>query len=135
VRRFLHGAVTGRVLKFAIVGGTGVAVNMSVLYTLSRWAGLPLVPASALAVELAAVSNYLLNDIWTFATRSPSLRRFAKFNFASLIGLALNVLCAWLLTRLGLYFLLANLIGIAAAFAVNYTFSVSWVWGTDLETY
>ena len=122
---------TGRILKFAVVGGTGVIINTSVLYLLSRWAGLPLVAASALAVELAAISNYLLNDTWTFAVRSPSLRRFAKFNTASLAGLALNVLSVWLLSRLGLYFLAADLIGIAAGFAANYSFSVGWVWGRE----
>lgn len=128
MRRSLRAPATGRILKFAIVGGTGVAVNISALYVLSRWVGLPLVAASMLAVEVAAISNYLLNDRWTFTTRTPSLSRFAKFNLASLAGLALNVLCVWVLTRLGLYFLLANLIGIAAGFAVNYTFSVGWVW-------
>ena len=120
---------TGRILKFAVVGGTGVIINTSVLYLLSRWAGLPLVAASALAVELAAISNYLLNDTWTFAARSPSVARFARFNTVSLAGLALNVLSVWLLTRLGLYFLVADLIGIAAGFAANYAFSVRWVWG------
>ena len=122
---------TGRILKFAIVGGTGVIINVSVLYVLSRWVGLPLVATSALAVELAAISNYLLNDTWTFAVRSPSLGRFAKFNTASLAGLALNVLSVWLLTRLGLYFLVADLIGIAAGFAANYAFSVRWVWARE----
>ena len=73
-----------RILKFAGVGVTGVIINTSVLYALSRWAGLPLVAASAVAVELAAISNYLLNDTWTFAVRSPSLGRFVKFNTASL---------------------------------------------------
>jgi putative flippase GtrA len=120
---------TSRILRFAVVGGTGVIINTSVLYLLSRWAGLPLVAATAVAVELAAISNYLLNDTWTFAARSPSLRRFAKFNTASLAGLALNVLSVWLLTRLGVYFLVADLIGIAAGFAANYAFSVRWVWG------
>jgi putative flippase GtrA len=43
--------------------------------------------------------------------------------------MALNVLSVWLLTRLGLYFLVADLIGIAAGFAANYAFSVRWVWG------
>ena len=119
---------TARIFKFAVVGGAGVIINTSVLYLLSRWAGLPLVAASALAVELAAIANYLLNDNWTFAVRSPSLRRFAKFNTASLAGLALNVLSVLVLTRLGLYFLVANLIGIAAGFAANYTLSVRWVW-------
>jgi dolichol-phosphate mannosyltransferase len=124
-------AVTGRVFKFAIVGGTGVVINVSVLYVLSRWTALPLAAASILAVELATISNYLFNDTWTFGTRSPSPSRFAKFNVASLVGLALNVLCVWLLTRLSLYLLLADLIGIATGFAVNYTFSVGWVWGRE----
>jgi putative flippase GtrA len=119
---------TSRALKFAVVGGTGVIVNASVLYLASRWAGLSLVAASVLAVELAAISNYLLNDTWTFAARSRSLRRFAKFNTASLAGLALNVLSVLVLTRLGLYFLVADLIGIAAGFAANYALSVRWVW-------
>lgn len=124
-------AAAGRIFKFAIVGGTGVAINVSVLYMLSRWAALPLVAASILAVELATISNYVFNDTWTFGTRSPSLSRFAKFNVASLVGLALNVLCVWLLTRLSLHFLLADLTGIAAGFAVNYTFSVGWVWAQE----
>jgi putative flippase GtrA len=137
VRRFLRDRAmnsrlsTSRILKFAVVGGTGVIINTSVLYLLSRWAGLPLVAASALAVELAAISNYLLNDTWTFGVRSPSLGRFAKFNTAALTGLVLNVLSVWLLTRLGLNFLMADLIGIAAGFAANYAFSVRWVWARE----
>jgi putative flippase GtrA len=119
---------TARIFRFAVVGGAGVIINTSVLYLLSRCAGLPLVAASALAVELAAIANYLLNDTWTFAVRSPSLRRFAKFNTASLAGLALNVLSVLVLTRLGFYFLVADLIGIAAGFAANYALSVRWVW-------
>jgi len=119
-----------RALKFAVVGGTGVIVNASVLY-LASWAGLSLVVASVLAVELAAISNYLLNDTWTFAARSRSLRRFAKFNTASLAGLGLNVLSVLVLTRLGLYLLVADLIGIAVGFAANYALSVRWVWARE----
>lgn len=45
------------------------------------------------------------------------------------LGLALNVFAVWFLARLGLYFLAANLMGIAAGFAVNHAFDVSYVWG------
>ena len=122
------GRRAGRLTKFAVVGGLGTGINTLALFLLSRWAGLPLAAASALAVELAAVINYLLNDSWTFAARTPCFRRFAKFNTAALLGLALNVFTLWFLTRLGLFFLAANLAGIAAGFALNYSFSVSWVW-------
>jgi putative flippase GtrA len=119
----------GRMARFAVVGGVGTAINIVALLLLSRCAGLPLAAASALAVELSAVSNYLLNDSWTFAARTPTVRRFARFNIAAVLGLALNVFTVWFLTRLGLYFLVADLVGIAFGFTLNYAFSVSWVWG------
>jgi putative flippase GtrA len=96
---------------------------------LYRWLQMPLVAASAVAVELAVVSNYLLNDRWTFAAGSPRLRRFAKFNVSSLGGLAVNVLSVWFLARIGVHVLVANLAGIAAGFAVNLALSGTWVWG------
>ena len=117
------------IAKFVVVGGSGTVLNTAVLYLLYRWLHVPLMAASAVAVEVAVVNNYLLHDRWTFGTRSPSLRRFAKFNAASLGGLAVNVLVLWLLTRVGLHYLVANLAGIAAAFAVNCALSATWVWG------
>jgi putative flippase GtrA len=121
-------AKAGRAIRFGVVGCTGAAINTVVLYLLARGLGLPVPVASALAVELAIISNYLLNDRWTFANRKPSLGRFAKFNIASLAGLSLNVMTVWLLARHGVYLLAANLVGIAVAFVANYAFSVAWVW-------
>ena len=118
----------GRLLKFGAVGATGVIINTAILYVLSRRLGLPLVLSSAIAVELAIVSNFFWNNRWTFACRSSSLTRFVKFNVASLAGLTVNVTTVWGLTRTGLFFLAANLIGIAVGVAVNYACSVIWVW-------
>jgi putative flippase GtrA len=117
------------IVKFMLVGGSGAVLNTAVLYVLYGRLHMPLVAASAVAVELAVVNNFLLNDRWTFAARSRSIRRFAKFNVSSLGGLAVNVLSVWLLTRIGLYVLVANLVGIAAGMVVNITLSVTWVWG------
>jgi putative flippase GtrA len=83
----------------------------------------------ATAVELAVASNYVLNEYWTLSTSAASLKRFGKFNIASLAGLSLNVMTVWLLAGLGLYFLVANLFGIAAGVASNYVLSTTWVWG------
>lgn len=118
----------GRVAKFGVVGFVGILINTGVLYLLSRRLGLPLVLSAGVAVELAVISNFVLNSSWTFACQ-PSLPRFARFNVASLAGLGVNVTGVWLLTRLGVYLLAADLIGAAVAFVVNYLFSVLWVWG------
>jgi putative flippase GtrA len=125
-------ARASRILKFACVGCIGVAINTVVLYILSRWLGLPLAASSAVAVELAIISNYFINDRWTFAARAVSVRRFAKFNVASLSGLSVNVATVWLLTRIGVYFIAANLLGITLGFASNYALSSVWVWGRGL---
>src|SRR5713226_2387804 len=105
-----------RVSKFLVVGGTGVLVNSLALLLLVQWAHLPLVPASALATELAIVNNFCWNDHWTFRRPQFSLSRFAKFNLVSLAGLAITVSTLWILVNhLGLYYLAANLLGVALA--------------------
>lgn len=121
--------MTGLALRFAVVGGAGAVVNSAALFALYHWGGLPLLVASAIAVELAVVHNYLLNDRWTFAVHTPSARRFVKFNVTVLGGLAVNVVIVWSLVRAGMYLLLANCLGISAAFAVNFASSTGWVWG------
>ncbi|QLH22668.1 GtrA family protein [Streptomyces sp. Rer75] len=127
-RKRLSG-LPGLALRFAVVGGGGVLVNSVALFALYHWAGLPLLVASGIAVELAVVHNYLLNDRWTFAVHTPSARRFVKFNVSVLGGLAVNVVLVWSLVRSGMYLLLANCLGISAAFAVNFACSTGWVWG------
>jgi putative flippase GtrA len=116
--------------KFAIVGGSGAVLNTGVLFILHQWLHAPLLAASAVAVELAVISNYLLNDRWTFDARSRSIRRFAKFNLSSLGGVAVNMLSVVLLTDFGMHFFVANFIGIAAGFFANFALSSTWVWTT-----
>ncbi|MBL1095197.1 GtrA family protein [Streptomyces coffeae] len=121
--------LSGLAVRFAVVGGGGVLVNTAVLYVLYHWIGIPLLAASSIAVELAVVHNYVLNDRWTFAARARSAGRFVKFNVSVLGGLAVNVLIVWSLVRAGMHLLLANCFGIGAAFAVNFATSTGWVWG------
>jgi len=88
-----------RFLRFAMVGASGVLVDMSVLYLLSdpHSLGWGLTRSKVLAGELAIVNNFLWNDAWTFGdiSRAQSrmqakLGRFAKFQVICLAGLVLN---------------------------------------------
>jgi putative flippase GtrA len=122
----------GRLGKFLAVGGSGVGVNTVVLFLLHQMAGLPVVVASALAVQAAIVSNFLLNDRWTFNRHRPSLRRFAQFNAVSLGGLLLTAIAVWVLTTaFGVHYLLANLVGIGLATSWNFAANVYWTWGAQ----
>jgi putative flippase GtrA len=121
--------LSARLTRFLVVGGSGVLVNTVVLYLLHERAGLPLPIASPMAVELAIINNYLLNDRWTFSRRRPSLARLAKFNLVSLGGLALTTGSLWVLTStLGMQYLLANLVGIGLATGWNFAANVRWTW-------
>lgn len=118
--------------KFSIVGLTGVGVNSGMLYILYQVFRLPLIPASALSVETAIISNFLLNTFWTFHERSPSIHRFARFNLISLGGMLITVATLQSLVEVaGLHYQVANLIGIALATAWNFGLNLIWTWGWD----
>jgi dolichol-phosphate mannosyltransferase len=119
-----------RLGRFLVVGGTGVLVNSLALLVLFQWAHLALVLASALAAELAIVNNFWWNDRWTFKRTQLSWQRFARFNLVSLAGLIITTGTLWVLVRqLGVYYLTANLLGIAVATAWNFVANSLWTWG------
>lgn len=77
--------VKSRIFKFAAVGGIGALVQLSALTVLRGTFVYDL--AYFLAIELAVLSNFLLNNIWTFSDRKLKLIqfpvKFVQFNFAS----------------------------------------------------
>ncbi|MDQ5951527.1 MAG: dolichol-phosphate mannosyltransferase, partial [Patescibacteria group bacterium] len=71
--------------KFALVGGLGAVIQ---LVTLQFWRGVaPYQLAFFLAIECAVISNFILNNIWTFADTTISAKdiplKFIQFNIAS----------------------------------------------------
>jgi len=124
----------GRFLRFGAVGASGVLVNNAVLLALVEGLRMPPVPAAVVATECAIVSNFLLNDRWTFAdvrrsTSAPWLRRFASYNLLTLGGLVLSVgVLALLHGVAGVHYLLANAVGIAAGTLWNYGSNHQWTW-------
>jgi dolichol-phosphate mannosyltransferase len=117
-----------------MVGGFGVVVNSTALLALHQWAGLPLLVASPLAVELSIVNNFLWNDRWTFLsrvrTRGP-IARFAQFNIVSFLGLLITTATTLLLVeQIGLHYLVSNLCGIVLGSLCNFFANVHWTWPT-----
>ena len=119
-----------RFLKFCLVGVSGLAVDMGLLFLLSdpRMLGLGLTRSKILAAETAILSNFLLNDVWTFRDAAamqpgarPRLRRFLSFNAICSVGLVFNVLLLNVLFNAGhLNRYVANAIAIVAVTAWNY---------------
>jgi len=94
-------------IRFGLVGLSGVGVNLCALAIFSAL-GLISTLASALAIELSILSNFVLNDRWTFSDRrsGPWWARALRFQLVSLVG----ALMQWVtFVALGLIFALCEL--------------------------
>jgi dolichol-phosphate mannosyltransferase len=118
--------------KFCVVGTSGVIVNMGLLIVLTRLFGIVLEYASPIAIEISIISNFILNNIWTFRARtikSSLLKRFARFHVVAFsAGIVNYVILLSLHYAAGIVDIIANLIGIAAATIVNYVLNSRWTW-------
>ncbi len=118
--------------KFSVVGTSGVFVNMGLLLILTRLFGIALEYASLIAIEISIISNFVLNNIWTFRKRTvkiPLLKRFVRFHIVAFSAGVVNYITLLSLHYgLGLTDVIANLIGIAAATIVNYVLNSRWTW-------
>lgn len=125
----------GRLLRFSAVGASGVVVNMGLLAILTA-SGAPLLIAGIAAIEAAMISNFVLNETWSFADlsrRRPKLtdrlRRFFMFNLLCTGGALINLGLLWSLSTLaGFHYLLSNLIGIGAGLVWNYGLNANVTW-------
>jgi dolichol-phosphate mannosyltransferase len=117
-------------IEFSIVGLIGVGVNEGLLSLLTRIMGVYLLAAGAIAIEISILSNFVLNDLWTFRDRRSgnAASRLVKFNILMLAGLVVNLAVLYAGTAYGLVPEVANLIGIAAAFFLRYALSVKYAW-------
>jgi dolichol-phosphate mannosyltransferase len=125
-------------LQFAIVGTTGVAVDMGLLFFLSD----PSMLARSLGIskfiagEASIFNNFCWNDVWTFrkaasGQRSWSRRaaRFLKFNAVCGAGLVLAVVLLTVQFRyLGVNRYVANAISIGIVTLWNFTLSKKFSW-------
>lgn len=78
-----------RFLKFCAVGASGVVVNLGCLALLAEVMGMHPNLASAIAIELSIVSNFAINEAWTFRDRRASsslLGRALRFHLVSAVG-------------------------------------------------
>jgi len=79
-------------LKFSVVGAAGVVVNL-VSFTILMHMGLNKFIASPVAIEFSIISNFFLNNFWTFSDREISDKihiRGLKFNIISVVALGVS---------------------------------------------
>jgi len=97
--------------KFNLVGWAGMLVNSGCLYLFKGVLGVPLIPASMIAIEIAIVH-------WTWKDRNgngekPFLLQLLTYNLMTgAVDLVANVTILWMLTTIfGVYYLISNIFG------------------------
>jgi len=123
-----------RFIQFAMVGLSGVGVNMGTFWLLTRPGHLSDLIALTIAYITATLSNFILNDIWTFRDRrvgkaKATAIRGLKFGLVSGGAIAIYYAVYTPLTRyLDLYDLAALAIAIGIGLVWNFSINVLWTW-------
>lgn len=126
-------------VKYCIVGSLGVIVNLAAYMAFSaliREGGALTVLgfgwAVILAIEVAIIFNFILNNLWTFAHARlkgfGALIGFFKFNAACLFGALANYAVSAYLYSVGFRELAAVTIGAFTGVVWNYTMSRLFAW-------
>jgi putative flippase GtrA len=98
-----------------------------VLILLVQAAGTDPVPASGAGFAVGAVSNYLLNYRYTFASTKGLTQTFGRFIAVALIGMLLNLLIMWVCIHgLHLNYLLAQVL--ATGQVLVWSFGANRLW-------
>ncbi len=125
--------IMSKIIKFGLVGISGVGVNQGILWLLVEQVSLDYKIASIIAIECAIISNFMLNNLWTWQEiRCKSWgqygTRLLKFNLSSgITALLFNWLTLILLTEyVGIHYLIANIMGIVCAAFFNFIISHYW---------
>jgi dolichol-phosphate mannosyltransferase len=115
-------------IRFNVVGGFGFALQSGALFVLTHSAyPIGYLVATAAAVELAVLNNFVWHQQWTWkdrpsASRRETLRRLAKFNLTNgAVSITGNlVFMSILVGRLGLPITGANVASVAACSICNF---------------
>lgn len=121
--------------RFGLVGLSGVVVNLGI-FSLLLALGINKYLASPVAIQTSIVTNFLLNNYWTFRRRRVRSRvrvRGVRFNLVSVVALLVSYS-----TFVGLTLLFPNvapqvhqLLGIIPAMLLNYFLNSRWTFKSE----
>jgi putative flippase GtrA len=126
-----------RWIKFNIVGGIGIGVQLVALAVFRSWLKLDYLLATGLAVEIAVIHNFLWHERFTWADRravrpTQSMIRLAKFNASNgLVSMIGNlVLMRVLVGEFRLDYVASNVFAIVLCSLVNFFLGDRFVFGS-----
>lgn len=129
-----HALMTGSFKRFMVVGTIGFVINTVVLEAGVHMFGFDPAVGSAIGAELAIISNFVLNNNWTFKeqkiTGGKQFLKFLQFNTTSLGAIIIQAGAVFVGTRLfGVsWYRLYYMFGVALGLIWNYTMYSKFIW-------
>ena len=121
--------VLRRWLTFSSVGAMGFVVQFAALLVLAGWFELNYLLATALAVELAILHNFLWHQRWTWSDRGTMsarhmAERLLRFNAGTAVtSIGGNLALMWVFVSLfDIHYAVANLAAVMSLSIVNFLF-------------
>ncbi|MFZ1922469.1 MAG: GtrA family protein [Xanthobacteraceae bacterium] len=130
--RLTWGTVSLRFLMFCLVGLTGVAIHMGILWSGLRFAALPFAAAQTAAAIGAMAWNFTLNNVFTYRDRRLTGLAFVgglvRFQLVCAVGAISNVGVAAFIYHGNHNWWLAGLAGVLMGAVWNYAVTSVFVW-------
>ncbi|MEH2306728.1 GtrA family protein [Nostoc sp.] len=135
IKLFISLVLISRFFRFAVVGFSGVIVDLGTFYLFHKSLSLALILSAMLSTETAIINNFLWNDIWTFGDvsfqqkASQKFQRFVKFNLICFVGLIFNSLIVnFLFYEFQVNEYIAKLVAIACVTLWNFWLNLKMNW-------
>ena len=130
--KLLGRLVPPRFISFSVVGLSGLALHMTVLWFVYRFLGAAFYIGQGTATIVAMTSNFVLNNLFTYRDRRlhgiPALRGMLSFYVACSLGALINIALAEWLAESGSPWWLAGLLGVLAGAVWNYSSTAIFTW-------
>ena len=130
-------ANTENFVKYCLVGSSGVLVNLSIYYALTRFLGINALLGYPIAIEVSILTNFVLNNFWTFKSRQTDksmINRLLSFHLVAGVAGLINYLSfVMMLSLLSINDLLAVLLGIGVGIIFNYSGNSLWTFRRQIN--
>ena len=120
-------------IKFGLVGSSGIIVNNGILWLLVERFAVPVTFASPVAIAIAVFNNFTWNNLFTWKNRRENFRysyfhRLWKYYLSTSLGALINYGVLMLLFYVfDINYMISNLAGIFIGMVSNFILSDKWV--------